>query len=243
MKKLDLLNIFFRSLAIQASFNFERMQNLAFTFAMIPLIRNVEPSLRAQLLDRHMQMFNTHPYLAAQVIGSVTRLEEEGDSEAAGHLKKAVMGPYAAIGDPFFWGALRPLSAICSVILALQGCILAPLAFLILYNPAHAWVRGKGFIEGYRQGKNGIDFIRRLDLPGLTRKIRFLSLIMTGILAAAAMEWAFRNPLFPQAALLRVIVALILMLFFFLLVRRGITPLKILYGMTLLCMVFSFSYD
>jgi PTS system mannose-specific IID component len=239
MRKSQLIDIFLRSLTIQASFNFERMQGMAFTFAMIPLIRNTNPHSIAQLLTRHMQMFNTHPYLAAPVIGSVARLEEEGDPEAASHLKKAVMGPYAAIGDTFFWGALKPLSAICSVILALQGCFLAPFAFLILFNPAHGWVRGMGFVEGYRQGKNGIDFIRRLDLPALTRRIRFFSLFLTGILAAVAMEWAFRNPPFPQTTVLKTLITLALILFFFILVRRGIAPLKILYGMTLLCVVFS----
>ena len=61
----------------------------------------------------HLQMFNTHPYLTAAVIGSVVRLEEDGDKLEADHLKKAVMGPYAAIGDSFFWGRcghFRPLA-------------------------------------------------------------------------------------------------------------------------------------
>ena len=239
MKQSVLWNIFLRSLTIQASFNFTRMQSLGFTFALLPLIRRECDSRRlTESLKRHLQMFNTHPYLAAPVIGAVTRIEEEGDTAAAEHLKKAVMGPYAAIGDPFFWGALRPFSALVAVILALKGVLLAPLAFVILYDPVHAWVRGKGFIEGYRLGKGSIEFIRGLNLPAVTGRIRFVSLILIGILAAVATETAAHSWMvlseIPGKA-----VALVLIILCFMGIRRGISPMMILYGATLLCVAMS----
>ena len=231
--------MFLRSLTIQASFNFTRMQSLGFAFALLPLTRReCDPRTTHGVAERHLQMFNTHPYLTALVIGAVARIEEEGDTTAADHLKKAVMGPYAAIGDPFFWGALRPFSAVVAVILALKGFLLAPLAFLLLYDPAHAWVRGKGFIEGYRLGKGSIEFIRGMNLPAVTGRIRFLSLILIGILAAMAAEMAFHSwtflPEIPVKA-----VALGLTILCFMGVRRGISPVRILYGVTLLCMALS----
>ena len=64
--------------------------------------------------------------------------------------------------------------------------------FMLLYSPFHLWVRGKGFLEGYRRGKSGIDFIRGLDLPGAVGKIRFLTLILIGVLGAVAVEMACR---------------------------------------------------
>ena len=239
MKQSVLWNIFLRSLTIQASFNFTRMQSLGFTFALLPLIRRECDSRRlTESLKRHLQMFNTHPYLAAPVIGAVTRIEEEGDTAAAEHLKKAVMGPYAAIGDLFFWSALRPFSAVVAVILALKGFLLAPLAFVILYDPTHAWVRGKGFIEGYRLGKGSIEFIRGLNLPAVTGRIRFGSLILIGILAAVAAETAAHSWMFlseiPGKA-----VALVLIILCLMGVRRGISPMMILYGATLLCVAMS----
>ena len=238
VKRSVLINIFLRSLTIQASFNFKRMQNLGFAFATLPLLRKYDPQRIVDSLISHLQMFNTHPYFTAAVIGSVVRLEEDGDKLEADHLKKAVMGPYAAIGDSFFWGALRLFSAIGAVILAHQGFLLAPLAFLLLYNPAHVWVRGRGFFEGYRQGRHGIDFVRGLDLPGLTGRIRLLSLTLTGVLAAMVVEMAYSPrdflPEIPVKA-----VALTLILVCYLGIHRGISPLKILYGMTFLCMVLS----
>ena len=214
------------------------MQNLGFAFTMLPLLRKHDPQRIVDSLTSHLKMFNTHPYLTAAVIGSVVRLEEDGDKLEADHLKKAVMGPYAAIGDSFFWGALRLFSAVGAVILAYQGFLLAPLVFLLLYNPAHVWVRVRGFFEGYRQGRHSINFIRGLDLPGLAGRIRLLSLTLTGVLAAIVVEMA-RSPLnfLPEIPVKAVSLTLILVCF--LGIHRGMSPLKILYGMTFLCMALS----
>jgi len=241
MKRSTLLGIFLRSLTIQVSFNFWRMQNLGFAFAMLPMIRQQDGDRMriAASLASHLQMFNTHPYLVAPVIGAVVRIEEEGRTPEAVDLKQALMGPYAAIGDSFFWGALRSFSAVGAVIVAFTGTLTAPLAFLLLYSPSHLWVRGKGFLEGYRRGKSGIDFIRGLDLPGAAGRIRFLSLILIGVLAAVAVEMACRPrdflPEIPARA-----AALGLLILFSLGVHKRISPVKILYGTTLLCMVISF---
>jgi len=241
MKRATLFSIFLRSLTIQVSFDFRRMQSLGFAFAMFPLITEQRKDRRQTevFLARHLQMFNTHPYLVSSVIGSVTRIEEEACSPGlAEDLKKVLMGPYAAIGDAFFWGALRSFSAVGAVILALAGTLLAPLAFLLLYTPAQLWVRVKGFLEGYRCGRNGIDFIRALDLPKESLKIRYLLLILIGLLAAAAVDttsrsWNF-SPEMPGGA-----VGLVLLLLVFAGVRLGISSVKIFYGMSLLCMALS----
>jgi PTS system mannose-specific IID component len=239
MNRTVLWNIFLRSLTIQASFNFARMQSLGFVFALMPWIRAAgDPSRVAESLQRHLRMFNTHPYLSAPVIGATVRIEEEGDPVAADQLKSAVMGPYAAIGDPFFWGALRPFSAAVAVTLGIQGFLMAPLAFLALYDPAHFWVRGRGFFEGYRLGKRSIDFIRGLNLPAITGRIRYASLAVIGVLAAVAAEsaspaWGFPSGVLGNAFALAVVVLCSLAL------RRGISQVAMLYGAALGCMALS----
>jgi mannose PTS system EIID component len=235
-----LFGIFLRSLTIQVSFNCWRMQNLGFAFAMLPLIRRQDGDrIRiAASLERHLQMINTHPYMAAPMIGAVARMEEEGRAAEAADLKAALMGPYAAIGDSFFWGALRSFSAVGAVLVAFTGAFPAPLTFLLLYSPAHLWVRGKGFLEGYRRGKDGIHFIRGLDLPEAAARVRFLSLILIGVLAAIATDMACRPwnllPAIPAG-----VAALVSLILIFLGVCRGVSPVQALYGMTLLSMVLS----
>jgi PTS system mannose-specific IID component len=158
-------------------------------------------------------------------------------------LKKVLMGPYAAIGDSFFWGALRSFSGVGAVILAYSEILWAPLAFLLLYTPAQLWVRGMGFFEGYRRRRNGIDFIRRLDLPGAAGKVRLLLLILIGVLASVAVEMAGRLPKYVLPEIPSMASSVILILAFlgvFLGIRKGISQVKILYGMAILCMVVSF---
>jgi PTS system mannose-specific IID component len=239
MRRSTLLAVFLRSLTVQVSFNFWRMQNLGVAFAMVPVIRlQGDPKRRAELAAGHLQMFNTHPYMVTPVAGAVARLEEEGNGSEAAGLKKALMAPYAAIGDSFFWGALRSFSAVAALIASRAGFWPALLTFLILYSPAHLWVRTRGFREGYLRGKNSIDFIRELALPALSGRIRLFTLILIAVFTALALDAASRSWAFlpPGVALAMAMAAFVLCFFA---IRRGISAVKILYGAGLLCMVLS----
>jgi len=208
------------------------MQGLGFAYAVSPLARaEGEPGRpeASALLARHLQRFNTHPYLAAPLIGSVIRLETENRPSEAADLKNALMGPYAAIGDSFFWSSLRPFSGIAAACLAFKGLLLAPLLFLALYSPAHLWVRVRGFMTGWQQGKNGIEFIRRLDLPEKSRWTRWCSTLLLGIAAFLASSTEPSHTLF-QPPVLGHIGGLLVVLASFLAVRKGLSALTILYG-------------
>ena len=221
------------------------MQNIGFTMAMIPVVRewNLSQKDTQALLIRHLQMFNTHPYFTGPVLGSVIHLEEQAKgSEASDSIavKQSLMGPYAAIGDTFFWGALRPFAAIVACVLAYNGYIIAPLAFLFLYTPAHIWVRLKGFFEGYRLGKQGIEFIRAMDLPSKALKIRWFSLI---ILAAGTAFWfagqRFFLPFIISSNLLLLMTVLATVLTCLLLMEKRISQFYILYGAAILFLLIS----
>jgi PTS system mannose-specific IID component len=208
------------------------MQGLGFAYAVSPLAKAESEPGRPEasaLLARHLQRFNTHPYLAAPLIGSVIRLETENSPSEAADLKNALMGPYAAIGDSFFWSSLRPFSGIAAACLAFKGFILAPLLFLALYCPAHLWVRVRGFMTGWQQGKNGIEFIRRLDLPEKSRWTRWCSTLLLGIAAFLASATEPSHTLF-QPSVLGHFGGLLVVLASFLAVRKGLSVLTILYG-------------
>jgi len=244
MKRKSLVKIFFRSFFIHATVNFRRMQNLGFTYAIIPLLRERKLSRRDQeeMLIRHLQMFNTNPYLSAALLGSIIRMEEDrpdGDNASAiVMVKQSLMGPYAAIGDTFFWGSLRPCAGIIAVSLAWLGWIFAPLAFILIYTPAHIWVRLKGFIEGYRQGKQGIEFIRKVDLPGISARVRWLSLIIIAGFGA----WLSQNGNFVFNGIHRLVVVaaiLFVILLCWWMIKKGVSQIYILYGAAILFLIFS----
>lgn len=236
MKKTTLIKIFLRSLFIQTTLNFRRMQNLGFAMAIIPMIGELRLQKREseKMLTTHLQMFNTHPYFSAPIIGSIVRLEEEraGKSEAfdATAIKQSFMASYAAIGDIFFWGALRPFALIIAVILIYMGLIFAPVVFLCIYTPAHIWVRIKGFMEGYRKGKKGFEFIRSLNLPVAAVKIRWLSVVMlTGLAIWLSRDYGYW-PFIKTSGVMMKLTALATVMFCLLLIQKGLSQIYIIYG-------------
>ncbi|MHB8137533.1 MAG: PTS system mannose/fructose/sorbose family transporter subunit IID [Smithellaceae bacterium] len=244
MKRGSLIKIFFRSFFIHAALNFRRMQNLGFAYAIIPLIRELKLSKKdeEEILTRHLQMFNTHPYLSTPLIGSIVRMEEQrpegDDTSAIMMVKQSLMGPYAAIGDAFFWGALRPCAGIIGAGLAWLGWILAPLAFILIYTPAHIWVRAKGFIEGYRRGKQGIEFVRSIDLPRIANRVRWLSLIILAGFSVRVIQEECSA--FTQTPLLIMVAASLgIILLCWLLVKKGISQIYILYGTVIIFLIFA----
>lgn len=239
MRTIDLVKIFLRSLSIESSFNFSHMQNVGFAYSLIPLMKRLggERKSIAPILQRHVQLFNTHPYMTGAIIGSVARLEEGcsgDDCPEAVLLKESVMSPYAAMGDPFFWGALRPLTLIVGVIMALKGLIVAPIVSIVLYNSIHLWVRVKGFIEGYRDGRGAIDFLKTLNMPDMSRNIRWASLFLLALLAIIiTMLQSF--PGVESFGVWRSVAVLVVILVFSWLMEKGLSPLILLYGSTVLC--------
>src|SRR5205823_2428299 len=94
-----------------------------FAFAMQPALRELyrDPAARAQAAERHLEFFNCHPYLAAAIVGGAVRLEEEvarglRDPRSVSAFKSALGPPFAALGDGFFWLALRPAAALVAAI-------------------------------------------------------------------------------------------------------------------------------
>jgi len=217
------------------------MQNLGFAFAILPLIRRMgkdEKSI-SSFLVRHLEYFNTHPYLSGAVLGSVIRLEtangHHDHASEISRLKKSLMGPYAAIGDSFFWGSLRPLAGITAAAVAYQGFVWGPFVLLLLFDPLQIWIRLKGFLEGYRQGWQGITYIQSWDLPQLARFMRWGTVFCLAVAAAwlgqgiaNAYPGIWMQPLVSIAVLTAVLLS-------FLAMERGLSPLTILYGMTAGC--------
>ncbi len=142
LSKKDRLAVAWRSTFIQGSWNYERMQNLGWAFSLIPAIKKLYTTKedRAAALTRHMEFFNTHPYVASPIIGVTLSLEEERangsaiDDVAIQGVKIGMMGPLAGIGDPVFWFTVRPILGALGASLALGGNLMGPILFFVLWN-------------------------------------------------------------------------------------------------------------
>ena len=166
----DIRGVFLRSNLFQGSWNFERMQALGFCFSMVPAIRRLYPEnneARKQAIRRHLEFFNTQPFVAAPILGVTLALEEqrangaEIDDGAINGIKVGLMGPLAGVGDPIFWGTVRPVFAALGAGIAMSGSLLGPLLFFILFNLVRLATRYYGVAYGYSKG---IDIVK--DMGG-----------------------------------------------------------------------------
>ena len=118
------------------------MQNGGWCFSMIPAIKKLYPNKEDQIaaLKRHMEFYNTHPYVSSPVIGVTLALEEDRangapvEDAAIQGVKVGMMGPLAGVGDPVFWFTLRPLLGALGASLAMGGSIMGPILFFVLWN-------------------------------------------------------------------------------------------------------------
>lgn len=142
LSQKDRMAVAIRHQYLQGSWNYERMQNGGWAFSMIPAIKKLYPKKEDQIaaLKRHLEFYNTHPYVSAPVIGVTLALEEGRangepiDDVAIQGVKVGMMGPLAGVGDPVFWFTVRPILGALGASLALGGSILGPILFFVLWN-------------------------------------------------------------------------------------------------------------
>lgn len=220
-----------RSFLHQASWNFERLQNLGFCYQLLPGLRRLYGGTPpAEVLTRFIGYFNTHPFLAPWVAGATLRLEErrlagETLTVDADGFQSMVMAPYAAIGDALFWGALRPLAAVVGLFLAVQGINWAPLVMLALFNLPHLLCRCSGWLLGYTQELHSVELLQRLRLPDVATWLKEGTIILLGVLCAMlAVRGCEHQAIDPYWGL----VLLPVVLLFAGLARRGVTSFAML---------------
>lgn len=142
LSKKDRMDVCWRHQFLQGSWNYERMQNGGWCYSIIPAIKKLYKTEedRSAALKRHLEFYNTHPYVSAPVMGVTLALEEERangmpvDDQTVQGVKVGMMGPLAGVGDPVFWFTVRPILGALGASLALSGSIVGPLLFFVVWN-------------------------------------------------------------------------------------------------------------
>jgi PTS system mannose-specific IID component len=190
LTKRDRISVWFRSFFLQGSWNYERMQNGGWAFAMIPAIKKLYTTKedRAAALERHLEFFNTHPYVASPIIGVTLALEEERangmpiDDVTIQGVKVGMMGPLAGIGDPVFWFTVRPILGALGASLAMSGNILGPIIFFLAWNiirMAFTWYTQE---FGFKAGSSISDDLSGNMLQDITKGSSILGMFILGSL-------------------------------------------------------------
>ncbi|WP_018659805.1 PTS system mannose/fructose/sorbose family transporter subunit IID [Allofustis seminis] len=198
LTKKDRLNVMWRSTFLQGSWNYERMQNGGWVYTLIPALKKLytDEEDRKLALKRHLEFFNTHPYVAAPIVGVTLALEEERangapvDDVAIQGVKVGMMGPLAGVGDPVFWFTLRPMLGALGASLALSGNIVGPILFFVLWNAiriAFLWYTQE---LGYRAGGEITEDLSGGLLQDITKGASILGMF---VLAGLVQRWVNIN--------------------------------------------------
>lgn len=189
LTKSDLTSMFIRSNFHQGSWNYERMQALGYCFAMVPVIKRLYTGdERKQAIKRHLEFYNTQPFVTAPILGVTAAMEEQKangadiDDGAINGLKIGLMGPLAGVGDPIFWGTLRPVAAALGASIALTGSILGPILFFVIFNAVRLAIRWFGVSYGYSKGTTIVADMAGGRLQKLTEGASILGLFVMGAL-------------------------------------------------------------
>ncbi|MCH4124125.1 MAG: PTS system mannose/fructose/sorbose family transporter subunit IID [Levilactobacillus sp.] len=250
----DQLWVFGRSGWEQAAWNYPRLQNLGFCYLMIPAIRRLYPDKTeaGQAAARHLELFNTMPYMQSLITGVTLSLEEDranGKPVSAADIsavKIGMMGSLAGVADPIWWGTWRPILSAFAASLALSGFgIVGPLVFFIGWNLARLAFRWGAQRWGYRQGLKVVTALSSGVLQKLTLGASIVGMFVMG---AIIPRWT-RVKLAPIVAtnhhavlslqslmdqLLPGLIPLLLTLGCVWLLRRHVKPLWLLLGLFIL---------
>lgn len=193
----DIRRIFFRSLALEANFNFETCQNTGFAFALIPVLKKLYKTKEAMsaALKRHLTFFNTSPYGSTLILGLTTAMEEQNsrdedfDEESISSVKLGLMGPLAGIFDSLFWGTFKVIAAGVGTSLAIKGNVMGSVLFLLIFNVPHLLLRYNLTFTGYRAGNKFLQSLAKNNtMDKLTTGAAIMGLMVVGAMPATLLS-------------------------------------------------------
>lgn len=185
-----------RLLLLQARWDPARMQGPGLAFALEPWLGACwagEPDGLRAARRRHLEYFNTHPVAAWLTTGVVCRLEAVAAARSGAEreatiakirsVKTNLSASLAGLYDSFFWGGVRPASALAGLLTAQAAYHFGfahamgwgVLVALALYNiPAFA-ARAAGLQRGWEEGEGAVVALCRLPvqswIAGLRRAV------------------------------------------------------------------------
>ena len=187
------VSAFLRSFLIQGSWNYHTMLGSGFAFSMLPGLRQLygsEPAALDASLQRHLEHFNAHPYLAGVALGAALKLEAEGaDAETVRRFKLAVRGPLGSLGDALVWAAWLPGVSVLALALYWMGLPgwWAAVLFLGIYNVGHIALRLWGFRVGLTEGRTVGRKLEQANLTGWTERLKAGLALLLGLLVGAVL--------------------------------------------------------
>jgi len=150
-----------RLLAVQGTWNYERMLGVGMGYAAEPLLedlKTVDPVRHGEAVVRSAEFFNCNPNLAGLALGATARAEYEAvPGPQIARLRTALCSPLGALGDELFWAGLVPALVGLALVAVVFGAGWWAIAGLLVgYNlirlATAVWALRTGFDAGMRVG-------------------------------------------------------------------------------------------
>lgn len=241
LTRRDINIMAFRSLFLQASFNYERMQAGGWLFGLLPSLKKIHTNKEdlKKSMKGHMGLVNTHPFLVTFVMGIILAMERsKQDVTSINNTKIAVAAPLGGIGDAMFWLTLLPICGGIGASMALQGSIMGAVFFFLLFNIVHFGLRFGLAHFSYRMGVNAIPMIKA-NTKKVAHAASIVGLTVIGALVATYVRLVTTAEITAGQAVVKIQVdvidklmpaffPLLYTLLMYSLVKRGWSPLKLI---------------
>ena len=186
LDKKTLNKMVWRSLFLQGSFNYERMQAAGWLYGILPGLKEIHTDKEdlSKSMKHNLEFFNTHPFLVTFVMGIILSLEQQkADTNTIRAVRVAAMGPLGGIGDAIFWFTLVPITAGITANMAISGSLAGPILFLLIFNAVQFGVRYWLMHWSYNLGSKAIDILTK-NAKEFTRAASMLGVFIVGALTS-----------------------------------------------------------
>lgn len=228
-----------RSMQLQACFNYERMQSAGWLWSMIPGLEKIHTNKEdlAASMTHNMDFLNTHPFAVTFVMGMVLSMEQmKMDIQTIRSVRISVAAPLGGIGDALFWMTLIPIVAGMTATMAIEGNILGPILYFIIAFGAEMALRYGLMYWSYNMGTKAVSMMT-VHAKEITHAASVLGVFVVGALIAnfgggTQLGMVIENgekPIVVQNYLNLVLPCLIPLLFtlmVYVLLKKGWTPIK-----------------
>lgn len=231
-----------RSMQLQAAFNYERMQSAGWLWAMLPGLEKIHTNKDdlATSMMHNLDFLNTHPFAVTFVMGMVLSMEQaKMDVQTIRSVRISTAAPLGGIGDALFWMTLIPIVAGMTANMAIDGNIVGPILYFVIAFGAEMALRYGLMYWSYNMGTKAVTMMTA-HAKEITHAASVLGVFIVGALIAnygggtkIGIEIANgENPIIIQNYLDMIIpclpALLLTLMCYVLIIKKGFTPVKLI---------------